>query len=132
MKSDAPQSGDRLSGAVESTIAFRTEDGDCLASPNSGCPVILDTERVTGGRRGQTFTLRILAVTERQSFSRPRHAAILSDAKDAAGVARAHLECGYTQQEIADHLGVHYSTISRRVHAVDGRRRRNTKREDGT
>jgi DNA-binding MarR family transcriptional regulator len=53
-------------------------------------------------------------------------ASIVSDPKDAAGVARAYLECGYTQQEIADHLGVHYSTISRRVreHEAEKRRRR--------
>jgi hypothetical protein len=57
---------------------------------------------------------------------------IVSDSQDVAGVAHAYLKCGYTQQEIADHLGVHYSTVSRRVDAVDGRRRRNTKREDGT
>jgi len=55
-------------------------------------------------------------------------ASIVSDPKDVAGVARAYLECGYTQQEIADHLGVHYSTISRRVREHDDglRRRRNT------
>jgi len=59
--------------------------------------------------------------------SRPPLAAIVSSPKDAAGVARAYLECGYTQEEIANHLGVHYSTISRRVrtHEVGLRRRRN-------
>jgi REP element-mobilizing transposase RayT len=51
-----------------------------------------------------------------QQVGRPQLAAILSDAKDSVGIARAYLEHRYTQQEIADHLGVHYSTISRRVH----------------
>ncbi len=30
-------------------------------------------------------------------------------------IARAHLEHRYTQQGIADHLGVHYSTVGQRV-----------------
>ncbi|MEW5826487.1 MAG: helix-turn-helix transcriptional regulator [Candidatus Bipolaricaulota bacterium] len=37
--------------------------------------------------------------------------------KDAAGIARAYLEHRYSQQEIADYLGVHYSTVSRRLRA---------------
>jgi len=58
---------------------------------------------------------------------RPALIDIVSDADDAAGIARAYLEHRYTQQEIAAHLGVHYSTISRRVRAQEGviRRRRN-------
>jgi len=60
---------------------------------------------------------------------RPPLSAFVTDPKDAAGIARAYLEYRYTQQEIADHLGVHYSTISRRVRAVDGRRLRNTMRD---
>jgi REP element-mobilizing transposase RayT/Trp operon repressor len=64
-----------------------------------------------------------------QSVSRPALAAIITDSKDTPGIARAYLEHRYTQQEIADHLGVHYSTISRRVRAVDGRRLRNTMRD---
>ncbi len=46
---------------------------------------------------------------------RPPLADIVSDPKDIAGIARAYIECGYTQQQIASHLDVHYSTISRRV-----------------
>ncbi|MCX6093481.1 MAG: helix-turn-helix domain-containing protein [Candidatus Bipolaricaulota bacterium] len=59
---------------------------------------------------------------------RPPPSTNVSDSQDSASVARAYLECGYTQQEIADHLGVHYSTISRRVRSVDNRRLRNTAR----
>jgi len=58
---------------------------------------------------------------------RPALIDIVSEPDDAAGIARAYLEHRYTQQEIAAHLGVHYSTISRRVRAQEGvmRRRRN-------
>jgi DNA-binding transcriptional regulator LsrR (DeoR family) len=47
---------------------------------------------------------------------------MVSDSKDAPGIARVYLEHRYTQQEIADHLGVHYSTISQRVRALDDHR----------
>jgi hypothetical protein len=63
---------------------------------------------------------------------RPPLSVLVTDPKDAPGIASAYLEHRYTQQEIADHLGVHYSTISRRVRAVDGRQRRNTKRDGAT
>lgn len=61
--------------------------------------------------------------------ARPALVDIVSDADDAAGIARAYLEHRYTQQEIAGHLGVHYSTISRRVrtHESGKRRRRNAR-----
>ena len=57
---------------------------------------------------------------------RPPLSATVSSPKDTAGIAVAYLEHRYTQQEIADHLGVHYSTISRRVRAVSPQRHRNT------
>jgi hypothetical protein len=59
---------------------------------------------------------------------RPPLIALVTDSQDAAGVARAYLEHRYTRQEIADHLGVHYATVSRRVRSVDSRRLRNTVR----
>jgi putative transposase len=37
-------------------------------------------------------------------------------AKDTNPIATAYREYGYTMREIADHLGCHYSTISRRLH----------------
>jgi len=55
---------------------------------------------------------------------RPALIDIVSDPDDAAGIARAYLEHRYTQQEIAAHLGVHYSTISRRVRGQEGMMRR--------
>jgi len=60
---------------------------------------------------------------------RPPLSAIVTDPKDAAGIARAYLEHRYTQQEIADHLGVHYSTISRRVRMISPPRARNLVRD---
>ncbi len=60
------------------------------------------------------------------AIHRPPLPALVTDPKDAAAIARAYVEHRYTQQEIADHLGVHYSTISRRVRSVDARRLRNT------
>jgi hypothetical protein len=56
-------------------------------------------------------------------------AALVTDPKDAAGSARAHLEHRYTQQEIADHRGVHYSTVSRRLRSACVPRMRNTMRD---
>jgi len=50
---------------------------------------------------------------------RPALGSIVKTAKDAAGVAKAYTEYAYTQQEIATHLGVHYSTISRRLHEYE-------------
>lgn len=53
---------------------------------------------------------------------RPALGSIVRTAKDSAGVARAYIEYGYTQKEIAAHLGVHYSTISRRLQQYEERR----------
>jgi len=58
--------------------------------------------------------------------TRPPLPAIVSSSEDAPGIARAYIEHRYIQHEIADHLGVHYSTVSRRVRAVESRRFRNT------
>jgi hypothetical protein len=60
---------------------------------------------------------------------RPPLSALVTNPKDAAGIARAYLEHRYTQQESAAHLGVHYSTISRRLQPVDVCRLRNTIRD---
>jgi REP element-mobilizing transposase RayT len=62
------------------------------------------------------FPAREIPKTQVQ-VRRPPLSALVADPKDAPGIARAYLEHRYTQQEIADHLGVHYSTISRRVRA---------------
>jgi REP element-mobilizing transposase RayT len=48
---------------------------------------------------------------------RPTLDTVVTSSKDVAGVAKAYHEHGYTMNEIAAHLGAHYSTISRRVRA---------------
>jgi hypothetical protein len=55
-------------------------------------------------------------------IGRPPLNATVNDVDDAASIARAYVEHGYTLQEIAAHLGVHYATISRRVRAQEERR----------
>lgn len=45
---------------------------------------------------------------------RPPLAAIVGRVDNAA-IARAYLEHGYTMREIAEHLGIHYATVSRRL-----------------
>ena len=47
--------------------------------------------------------------------SRPRLAEIVRNAENNAAIAEAYREHGYTMKEIADQLGVHYATISRRL-----------------
>jgi repressor LexA len=46
---------------------------------------------------------------------RPTLDTVVTSSKDAAGVARAYLDHGYTMNEIAAHLDVHYATVSRRL-----------------
>ena len=47
--------------------------------------------------------------------SRPSLGEIFRDTENKATIAEAYREHGYTMKEIADHLGVHYATISRRL-----------------
>ena len=44
-----------------------------------------------------------------------RFKSILSASKRDRAIAKAHLEHGYSQREIAAHVGLHYSTVSRRA-----------------
>ena len=53
-----------------------------------------------------------------QPYRRPL-AALLAGRSDA-DVARAYSAEGYTMREIADYLGVHYATISRRLRRHEG------------
>lgn len=46
---------------------------------------------------------------------RPSLVEILRQADDNVAIAEAYREHGYTMKEIADHLNVHYATISRRL-----------------
>jgi len=46
---------------------------------------------------------------------RPALSEIFSTGQSIEAIHRAYRDCGYTQREIAQHLGVHYATISRRI-----------------
>jgi CRP-like cAMP-binding protein len=81
------------------------------------------------GAAGADLHSSHLEVGKNRPVSPHRLASLVTDAKDTAGIARAYLEHRYTQQEIADHLDVRYSTVSRRVRAVESRRLRNTMRD---
>ena len=37
-------------------------------------------------------------------------------------IYEAHLQCGYTLKEIAEYIGVHYTTVSRAVKKIEGGR----------
>ena len=49
---------------------------------------------------------------------RPRLEALL-DRRAARGIAVAYRRHGYRLREIAEHLGVHYATVSRRLRKVE-------------
>ena len=51
--------------------------------------------------------------TQRQAPPRPLPAFAQRYAERREAMARAHLEGGYSQAEVARHFGVHYSTVSR-------------------
>ncbi|MCL0076475.1 transposase [Dehalococcoidia bacterium] len=60
--------------------------------------------------------VKLAEVSRRQRLaSRLSLPDILCNAEDNAAIADAYREYGYTMKEIADHLGVHYATISRRL-----------------
>ncbi|HAZ32058.1 MAG TPA: addiction module toxin RelE [Dehalococcoidia bacterium] len=61
-------------------------------------------------------SVKLAEVSRRQRLvSRPSLTDILRNAEDNAAIAGAYREYGYTMKEIANHLGVHYATISRRL-----------------
>ncbi len=57
----------------------------------------------------------IIEIPRNQRYvSRPSHRELFRDKrKRNARIAEAVYECGYSQREVADHLEIHYSTISR-------------------
>jgi hypothetical protein len=63
-------------------------------------PIALRCSTVSPGRRGQTFTPRILGVSKKRPVSHPRLSALVTDTKGAAGIARAYLEHHYTRPPV--------------------------------
>lgn len=59
-------------------------------------------------------TLREIPKVQRFA-ARPALNEIFSAGASVEAIYRAYRDCGYTQREIAQHLGVHYATISRRI-----------------
>jgi len=49
--------------------------------------------------------------------------------KDKA-VHEAHIRYGYTLKEIAEHIGVHYTTVSRAVKRIEGKQKSDIARPD--
>jgi hypothetical protein len=59
---------------------------------------------------------RMLEVPKRQRLvNRPSLSALFADDRNIDTIYQAYRDHGYTQREIAKHLGVHYATISRRI-----------------
>lgn len=48
-------------------------------------------------------------------MGRPSPAQIFARCEIAEGIAQAYREHGYTMAEIAEHLDLHYATVSRRL-----------------
>jgi putative transposase len=53
---------------------------------------------------------------EQRLISRPSLGDVFGSAPRERGIVTAYREYGYKLKEIADFLGVHYSTVSRRLH----------------
>lgn len=79
-------------------------------------------ERLRGFIKGKE-TLKEIPRVQRY-ITRPTLEKIFKEktVKDKA-VYKAHVTCGYTLKEIAEYLGVHYTTISRAVKRVEDERR---------
>lgn len=59
---------------------------------------------------------RVLEVPKRQRLvNRPSLRDLFADDRSIETIYQAYRDHGYTQREIAEHLGVHYATISRRI-----------------
>lgn len=72
-------------------------------------------ERMTGSRPCSPET-----PPHHQDTSRPPLAALLEDGCDDEAIVHAHRHHGYTMKEIGDHLGLHHTTVSRRIHRWEG------------
>ncbi len=64
-------------------------------------------------RMGATGTAAEIPRSQRQAPPRPLPVFAQGYADRREAMARAHLEGGYSQAEVARHFGVHYSTVSR-------------------
>jgi len=76
--------------------------------------IYLGSESFVASLPKKDDTLR--EIPKMQRFAdRPSLNEIFSAGASVEAIHRAYRDCGYTQREIAQHLGVHYATISRRI-----------------
>ena len=76
--------------------------------------IYLGSESFVANLPKRDVTLR--EIPKMQRFAdRPALKEIFSAGASAEAIHQAYRDCGYTQREIAQHLGVHYATISRRL-----------------
>ncbi len=71
---------------------------------------LVEAMRARGGDSGASSEI---PRAQRQAPPRPLPAFARRYAERREAMARAHLEGGYSQAEVARHFGVHYSTVSR-------------------
>ena len=76
--------------------------------------IYLGSESFVANLPKQDATTREIPRIQRLA-DRPPLSVILSAGASAEAIHRAYRDFGYTQREIARHLGVHYATISRRI-----------------
>ncbi len=70
-------------------------------------------------RIGATGEIGEVPRAQRQAPPRPLPAFVQGYADRHEAMARAHLEGGYSQAEVARHFGVHYSTVSRAARRIE-------------
>ncbi len=70
-------------------------------------------------RIGATGEIGEVPRAQRQAPPRPLPAFVQGYGDRHEAMARAHLEGGYSQAEVARHFGVHYSTVSRAARRIE-------------
>jgi REP element-mobilizing transposase RayT len=79
--------------------------------------VFLGSERFV--RRLQAKAAPLPEVPRGQRTARPSLATVFARGREENGIVNAYRKHGYTLKEIADHLGVHYATVSRRLRRAE-------------
>jgi REP element-mobilizing transposase RayT len=113
------QFGPARAAAQDAYAAFVAEGGG-RSSVWDGlrCQVFLGTDGFVERHRGlanDPQRLREVPRAQRRALAQPLSAFADQDAPPREAMARAFLSGAYTMREIAEHFGVHYSTVSRAV-----------------
>jgi REP element-mobilizing transposase RayT len=80
--------------------------------------VFLGNERFV--RRLQAKAGPLSEVPRSQRTARPPLATVFARGREEKAIVNAYRKHGYTLKEIADYLGVHYATVSRRLRRAEG------------